>query len=101
MIAMPVDQHTSFYPLGPTLNNDGILPGSHGTARATQFGAQVVDAVGLFVVQALDIVEDAFPYKESDRIDDLTLCSAGSRCCIRRFFLQQYKVRQPVRGYSQ
>src|SRR5579859_1463914 len=65
MIAMPVNQHASLYSFGPTLNNNGILPGGHGTARATQFGAQVVDAVGLFVVQALDIVEDAFPFSKT------------------------------------
>src|SRR5579859_7703058 len=65
MIAVPINHDTSLHAFGSPLHYDSISSGSHGTARSPQFGTEIINAIRLFVVQALDIGEDTSPFSKT------------------------------------
>src|SRR5579872_1143707 len=65
MIGMTVYCDAALDALRSPLHNDRIVAGRDNATGTTQFGAQIIDAVGLFVMQTLDIVKDTFTFGET------------------------------------
>src|SRR5581483_234315 len=65
VIVMPINADATFYPLWPPSHDDGVPLGHYVTASAAQFGTQIVDAITLFIVQALDVVKTALTLRET------------------------------------
>src|SRR5215469_13813222 len=65
VVVVTIDDYATFNTLGLPLHEDGVAMRSDRAASSLQFKAQIINAIGLFVVEMLYIIEDTLPIGEA------------------------------------